>query len=275
MEETPILVVSDPPHAEVNVEAVAGILGLDALGTRLKADFAAPEVLLASEAGEAAEFAASLRGTGLTAVVLDGRSLVGLPWPSPAAAIAFDDQGLRADLRSGAVQLRYDQPVVGVYCSPPADFSMTSALDAADAVERGDGPAIAEAIQWMAMLDLYFTEAGVLRRVSIVPDLADFSGLGALPGSSAGDNLPAIIDECRRRFHLLHLDTRLESVRPRHRFIMGEAGFDPDKRKRYSFGTLLLCHILDSISPELRDVPQYELGSRLAYALSPQGHRPG
>ena len=69
----------------------------------------------------------------------------------------------------------------------------------------------------------------------------------------------------------LHLDTRLENVRPRQRFIMGEAGFDPDQRKRYSFGTLLLCHILDSISPELRDVPQYELGSRLGYALSPQG----
>lgn len=49
---------------------------------------------------------------------------------------------------------------------------------------------------------------------------------------------------------------------------MGEAGFDPDLRKRYSFGTLLLCHILDSISAELRDVPQYELGSRMAYALS-------
>jgi hypothetical protein len=49
---------------------------------------------------------------------------------------------------------------------------------------------------------------------------------------------------------------------------MGDAGFDPDQRKRYSFGTLLLCHILDSIAPELRDIPQFELGSRVAYALN-------
>ena len=104
-------------------------------------------MLSASDAGEAAEFAAVLRTAGLTVVVLDGRRLVGLPWPSPVSSIAFGDHGLRADVRSGQVLLRYDQPVVGVHCSPPADFSMTSAVNAADAVERGDGPDIAEAIQ--------------------------------------------------------------------------------------------------------------------------------
>jgi hypothetical protein len=125
----------------------------------------------------------------------------------------------------------------------------------------------------MANLDLYFSDAGVLRRISIVPDLADFSSLGELRRADASDTMAAVIEECRRRFGRLQLDARLENVRPRQRFIMGEAGFNPDQRKRYSFGTLLLCHILDSISPELRDLPQYELGSRLAYALSPYGSR--
>ena len=43
-----------------------------------------------------------------------------------------------------------------------------------------------------------------------------------------------------------------------------------DLRKLFSFGTLLLRQVLESISPELRDIPQYELGSRLAYLMSQQ-----
>jgi hypothetical protein len=53
--------------------------------------------------------------------------------------------------------------------------------------------------------------------------------------------------------------------------VAGELGFDPDMRKRYAFGTLLLRNLLESISSELRDVTQYELGSRLAYVLSQEG----
>jgi hypothetical protein len=46
--ETPKLVISNPPHAEVDLEAVATLLSLDAYVTRLKVSFAAPEVLSAS-----------------------------------------------------------------------------------------------------------------------------------------------------------------------------------------------------------------------------------
>ena len=200
---------------------------------------------------------------------MEGR-LDNIPWPSPASSLAFEEEGLTVDVYDGTVRLPYDANVLGVYCKPPADFSMTSDVDAVDAMERGDGPAVAEAIQWMANLDLYFTDAGVLRRVSIVPELADFSSLGSLRRASPPETMAVVIEECRSRFSNLRLDVRLEGVRPRQRFIMGEAGFNPDQRKRYSFGTLLLCHILDSISPELREVPQFEFGSRLAYALSLQ-----
>ncbi|MDH3206572.1 MAG: hypothetical protein OEO79_08165 [Gemmatimonadota bacterium] len=271
--ETPTLVVSDPPHGDVDVDAAATLLGLDAAGTRLKVSFPAPEILSASEAGEAAEFAASLRGAGLTVSVLDGARLGGLPWPNLVSSLAFDQDGLTADLRDGSVHLPYESEVVAVYCKPPADFVMRSSVNAADAQARRDGPAIAEAIQWMANLDLYFTEAGVLRRVSIVRELTDFSSLGALRGSTSTESMAAVVQECRSRFGRLRFDARHENVRPRHKFVMGEAGFDPDQRKRYSFGTLLLCHILDSISPELRDVPQFELASRLCYVLCTRGIR--
>jgi len=264
------LVVSDPPHGDVDVGAAAELLGLDVAGTRLKVAFPAPEVLSASEAADSAEFAAALRGAGLTVRILDGERLAGIPWPAPVSSLVFDEEGLTAQLRAGPVRLGFDEPVVAVYCKPPSDFSMEATVDVEDAIARGDGAAIAEAIQWMTILDLYFEEAGTLRRLSIVPDVADFSSLGPLRRASAGQTMTAILEECGNRFAGLRLDRRLENVRPRARFIMGEAGFDPDQRKRYSFGTLLLRHVLDSISSELRDVPQFELGSRLAYALSPR-----
>jgi hypothetical protein len=37
----------------------------------------------------------------------------------------------------------------------------------------------------------------------------------------------------------------------------------------------MLRQVLESISPELRAIPQYEFGSRLAYALSPLGASSG
>jgi len=266
--DIPTLIVSDPPHGVVDVGTAAELLGLDLAGTRLKVKFPAPEVLSASDAGEATRFAAALRQTGLSVSVIEGEKLDHVPWPDPVTALAFDDDGLTASLRSEDVHLSYAQPVLGVFCKPPAGFSMKSTVNVVEAIERGDGPTIAEGIQWMSIFDLYFRDGGQVRRLSIVPGLADFSSLGPLRGATSTETMRSIIEECTARFDDIELDTRLEDVRPRQRFVMGEAGFNPDLRKRYSFGTLLLCHILDSISAELRDVPQYELGSRMAYALS-------
>ena len=135
---------------------------------------------------------------------------------------------------------------------------MKPTVDLVQAIASGHGPTIAEAIQWMSNLDLYFRDEGSLRRISIVPDLLELDG-------------EHVAKELGRRFKCLRVDARLAGVRPRARFVMGEGGFDRNPRKRYSFGTPLLRHVLESISLELRGVPQYELGSRLAYALSPLG----
>jgi len=269
--EIPTLVLSDPPHGIVDVSTAAELLGLDLAGTRLKVKFPAPEVLSSSEADEAVQFAKELGATGLNVAVVDGAKLANVPWPSPVSSLAFDADGLTASLPDEDVHISFGQRILGVYCKPPAGFAMESSVSAPDAVARGDGPAIAEAIQWMSNLDLYFMDAGRQRRISIVPKLADFSSLGELRRTTPAETMRAIIGECERCFRKFELDARLVDVRPRARFVMGEAGFNPDLRKRYSFGTLLLCHILDSISEELRDVPQYELGSRMAHALSETG----
>lgn len=254
--EIPALVISNPPHGEVDLEAAAHLLGLDVFMTRLKARFAAPEIMSASEPEQAEELADALRGAGFTVSALHGSALSGLPWPDPVSSLAFDVSCLRATIRNEGIELAYDVEAVGVHCAPPAGFTMKPTVDLRQAVVSGHGPTIAEAIQWTGQVDLYFRDHGSLRRVSIVPDLLELDG-------------EEVVRELGRRFKCLRLDTRLAGVRPRARFVAGKVGFDPSERKRYSFGTLRLRQVLRSISPELGDAPHYELGSRIAYALSP------
>jgi hypothetical protein len=248
-----MLVVSDPPHeAIVKEEAAAGVLGLPLDHALLKIGFGAPEVLAATDPERAADAAISLRAAGLKVAMRDGFDLTRIPWPTVVASFEFEHDRLRADIGPGdVVGIRYDEPVLAVSCEPPVDFAPPAGWAGRNPAGTSvSGPAAADALEWVPHLDLYFQRDGDLRRISI-----------------DGELMVPLVAECQRRFQRLTLDARLEGVRPRRRFVAGELGFNPDQRKRYAFGTLLLRHALESIDPELRDLTQYELGSRLAYLL--------
>ena len=258
----PTLVISDPPHDEVDLEAAADLMDLDVFATRLKADFAAPEVFAASGPDKAVKLAVVMRKTGFRVTILPGAALAALPWPDPVTYLAFDESSLRGTVRDGGIEIAYETEVAGVLCRPPTDFSVERTLDLGQAIVSGHGPTIAEAIQWKSNIDLYFQSSGSLRRVSIIPHMFDMDG----------EDLATELD---RRFKALRLDRRLSGVRPRARFVErekdedGAPQLDATQRRRYSFGTPLLSDLLGSISPDLRHIPQYELGSRMAYALNP------
>jgi hypothetical protein len=267
-----ILVISDPPHGEVDHDAVAAILGLELADAHLKVGFAAPEVLSASDPSRADEIAESLRTAGLREAVVDGHTMKAIPWPTLATSFEFGSQGLIARAGDDVAEIRYDETVAGVYCKPPPDFPRGGPDGDVDGrAAEGRDFAATETIEWMARLDLFFSRGDTLRRISIVQDVTDFSGLGEASDPAVQGELEATVAECRSRFALLELDARLENVRPRQRFIAGDTGFDLDLRKAFSFGTLLLRQVLESISPELRDIPQYEYGSRVAYLVNRGG----
>lgn len=261
-----ILVVSDPPHGDVDVDAVAATLGLAVDIARLKIAFAAPEVLSASNQYRANEVADALTGAGLSVKVFDCALLADVPWGTPVSTFSFGDGGLRVRAGGEEAEIASDEPVLAVYCEPPAGFQAPFSRRTKSA---SPGLSFAEDIEWMPRLDLYFERDGALDRVTLVQGVTDFAGLGAARGADDLESLRTVVSACERRFSALHLDARLEHVRPRQRLVMGEAGFDIDLRKLYSFGTLLLRQVLDSVSRELRDLPQYELGSRMAYVLRP------
>jgi len=253
--EIPTLVVSDPPHHDVDLGAAAAVLDLDIFVTRLKAKFRAPEVLSVSGTAEAADYAGALRATGFSVATISGAVLRALPWPDPVSTLAFDQTFLRATLQDESVEVDYKSEVVGVFCSPPNDFSLKAPIDLRQAVRSGHGPTIAAAIQGISSIDLYVRDSGRLRRLSIIPELIGTQG-------------EEVAMRLHQRFERLKLDTRLVGVRPRARYIPGET-VDPNLRKGCSFGTRRLREALDSISRELGEVPQFELGSRIGYALRP------
>jgi hypothetical protein len=249
------LVVSDPPHGYVDVEAAAGLLQLDVFTAGLKVRFGAPEVMSVSDAETAADFAAAMRGVGFSVGTLVGARLADLPWPEPSDSIALDTTSMRATIGNESVTVPYDADVVGVRCVPPPGFSAERPIDLDRAVASRHGPTIAEALQWTDSLDLYFTNQGSLRRVSIVPKLLRL-------------DMAPVMQQIEKRFKALRLDARLEGVHPRQRYVPGSR-YERADRRRYSFGTKMLREALESISPELGMLTQYELGSRLAYLLNP------
>lgn len=247
-----MLVVSDPPHRELKPAAAAEVLGLTVEEARLKSGFGAPEVLAASDPDRATEVAISLKAAGLRVEMRDGGELARVPWPVLVSSFEFGEDALRVGVEGGALDIPYEEQVFGVFCEPPEGF--VPPPDATLPPPHGtvlSGPDAAEALEWVPHLDLYVRRDGALHRVAV-----------------EGPAMVAMVAECCARFPRLELDARLQGVRPRRRFVSGEQGFDPDMRKRYAFGTLLLRHALDSISPEIRNVTQYELGSRLAWVLS-------
>jgi len=249
----------------VDHQAVAEAIGLEVEDTSPKIRFGAPEVLRASEPARALPFAHLLADAGLKVVLVEGRELARVPWPAPVGSVAFTQHGLAGRFQDQDLLIRYDEPVLGVLCRPPAGYTRP----AAPALGPGSrGIEIADALDGMTILDLYVERGDGLLRFTIAQEVLTPDGFGPLKRATPAESMKAVIDACAERFGRFWLDARLDGVRPRRRFVAGEQGFDVDLRKHYSFGTLLLRHALGSVSEEIKDLPHYEYGSRLACAVA-------
>ncbi len=264
--QTQLFVATNPPHREVDQHAVASLLGLEVQATSLKIGFPAPEVLAATDPDPARDFAERMHDTGLSVTLFDGKDLAVLPWPEVASSFALRPEGLEAQVNQSMVTVPWDTPVTAVYWKPPPDFA--SPVVPVGVLKALSGPDLTEAVQFQAGIDLFYSELGEVRRISIVRGVTDFGGLDGLGAGSPTEQLELMLSELDRRFDLPTIDTRLENVRPRQRFAMGDDTFDMDMRKLFSYGTLLLRQALMAVSPELGGLTQYELGCRVAYVLN-------
>ena len=189
-------------------------------------------------------------------------------------SFAFTDEGLSDERDDSGWMLAYDTPALAVFCQTrggaldvkaPARSATSLLLKVG---RMGGGPSLAVGpVEHGALpfLDLYaLSDTGPLR-ISIVREITSFSGLPANP--SAGlPPMQNLVAECENRFENVYVDRRLEdmTLRGSARVVTGESPPQPT-RKGFSYATEALAELLGSLSPDLRDISQPDLSSRLAY----------
>jgi len=271
------LVVSHPPHAGVDPAVTAQYFGLTPAEARMKANFPAPEIWFADpDQKKMEETASALRERGVSSVVLAGEDLLRVPPRTLVTSFTFGDSELVAQSEGSELTIAYDTSVAGVFAKPPSGVeqsrrkvgSLASNLGRPSTsvmIDRLSGTATAGSIEpeTTAFLDLYGSFGGEERRVSLVERATDFSGLAL----KAHDVLTSTVAECERRFASLETDRRLENIRPRQSAMVAGPHSGQEKRKLFAYGTVALSQLLEAISPELKDLTQYELGSRLSFLM--------
>ncbi len=295
MSET--LIVSNPPQNEVDLKQAAPLLGLTPAEVRMKANYPVPEIWLAdTDADKMEETAQGLRDAGLRAIVLPGLDLCTVPPQVKVKSFSFTDDGLVVRPEdSDEVQLPYDTPIVAVFCQPhgqvPADVSHTGGSSMTESLGRrqsamflsrdslvgfgglgGRTSAVGtgtEEAKSAAFLDIYVPGDSGLRRFSVIQKDAEFSGLGDMKLPRATDNMVMLVAECEDRFTEGRVDRRLVGMYPRGRPLVATVVTTMQgERKGYSFATEALGQLLESISPDLKNLDQLEVSSRLAYLTS-------
>lgn len=294
------LIVSNPPQDEVDFKQAARLLDLTSAEVRMKANYPVPEIWLADTAADKMEETAQeLRDAGLRAVVFPGRDLCTVPPQVKVKSFSFTDDGLIVRLEdSDEVQLPYDTPIVAVFCQPHSQVSanvrrsggssLTESLgrrQSAVFLSRdslvgfgglggrtssvGLGLEEDEASKDAAFLDIYVPGESELRRFSVIQKHVEFSGLGEMQLPRASDNMVMLVAECEDRFTEGRVDRRLMGMYPRQRPLVATLVTTVHaQRKSYSFATEALARLLESISPDLKQLGQLDLSSRLAYLTS-------
>lgn len=237
----PTLVLSNPPHGEIDLKRAAPVLGLIPADLRLKATYTLPEIWRADDDAAAADAAAAtLRQAGLGVVLVPGAALGAIAPPNPVSSFSFQADGLLLRAEEEAL-LEYDTPGLAVLFTPrPGDA-------------RGRLPP--------ASLDLYALTGIASPRWTIVPGITGFEGMGPRQTSSFGTNVRAFAADVEQRFPAVHVDRRLVNMQVRRRTGTPPAGM---VRQGYSFATAALNQLLESIAPGLSQLEHEELAVRLA-----------
>ncbi len=266
------LLVSDPPHNEVDPISAAPHFHLTAAEVRMKAAYKVPEIWFAQEDRAALEeTAAALTEAGLRTVVVESSDLVDIPPQSPAVSVAFEDDGLCIDGNGSERMVAYDTPAIAVFGRPhPSEgqaqrtgTSISAQLSSRGRLRRRTPNLGAEegASDFSAFLDLYLPSDEGLRRISIVNGVTDVS---ALPQDLAGPfGIFNVVKECEARFHNAHFDRRLVDMRLRGVRLVVPPG--SPHRTGFSYATTALAELLGSLSPNLGDASHPDLSSGLAY----------
>jgi hypothetical protein len=286
------LIISNPPHGDPDLALAAPCFGLAPAEVRMKANYPVPEIWLAdSDESKVAPTLEILRTAGLNVVAVRGEDFATIPRQTIVKAFSFTATGMTLELEDSQVELSHDGPFVSVFCQPRAGsgdasgvgtnplteglrqrrsgvFMARDSLMGFGSTARGSSGGGEEEAAESPFFDFYVpggsAHGGVLR-LAVVPDQVDFSGLGDLQLPRANDNMVMLVAEVEDKFSQVHVDRRLVDMQPRSRAMVSRRTPNSGERKGFSFDTAALSQLLESLSPDLKDITQFDLASRLAY----------
>jgi len=273
------IVVSNPPHADVDAVKAAAVLQLAPAEARIKANYPAPEIWLAGPNREQLEVASGLlEEAGLRIAILAAADLLHVPAQTRATAFEFADTHLSVVVDDAPLDIPFDAPGHLVYCKPPDETTTGRAKSTtASLVGKPSSSALLGALSAahhigaerdesnLAFLDLCTSLGGEERRITFVEGVID---VGTREAHQTRVRLSALAKDCERRFTRMTCDRRMENLRVRRRTMVSTLDEMADRRKLLSYGSRALHVLLENVSPDLAGVTQSELCSRLSYLMA-------
>ena len=254
------LLLSNPPHGEIDVAVIAGSFGFTAAEARMRANFPAPEIWFAGTDLDALKrTGGALMKGGAKVRIIKGSMLCAIPSADHITSFAFDPERFAVQLQSdNSFSVAYDARLIIVSSRPKANptiaierptpqrgiISTDPHAQATAGVDRYRG----ESDPWF--LDLYFIVQSKVRRLRARTGKVDYSGLGTDLKPVAKHNHAELLNRIKARFTKAAFDERLVDVpAPKPSMISGKG----------------LPVILESIDPALKNLRIEDLQSRLVF----------
>ena len=271
------LIVSNPPHGEVNLAGAVECFRLSRAEVEMKANYALPEIWFASPERQRLEATfQTLLAAGLRVVLVSGEAVRSLPEPAHVRGFSFGEQDLSIQVDGRDIALSYQAPITGVACRP---------LRVSDALSRSSRGTALGRLSHTGLTPDSLVGRAERRRENVRsdaydPELSPFVDLfwqeetevvrasfletSVAQGKPAVADLNALASELEQRFAHAHFDRRGLGMRVRRRVMVGEYP-DEERRKGFSYATRALSQLLEEISPDLKRIAYVELASRLVY----------
>jgi hypothetical protein len=272
---TPYLLVSNPPHGDVDAQLVAPEFECTAAEARMRVNFPAPEIWFADTDVDALKkIGASFMKGNAKVRIVKGSMLSVVPTADRMLSFRFQEDHLAMELQdAGAYTAPYDAKLVIVSARPEASPTLgmerpkpqlghMSSKDLRDKfgvggiiADEAGGDAevevtgIKEAFDpWF--LDLYFIVQSKVQRMRAWTGRVDYSGLGSDLKPAAHHNHTEFLNRLKAQFTNAVFDERLVDVpAPKPSMISGKG----------------LKTVLKSIDPALETVGFGDLQSRLVF----------
>ncbi len=271
----PYLLVSNPPHGDVDVTILAEAFELSAAEARIRANFPSPEIWFAEEDVEALKkTGGTLMKAGAKVRIIKGSMLTAIPRADQMTSFTFGPDRFTTQLHSAdEFSAPYDTRLVIVSSKPQANPTLgmerpkpqlghmsggelrdkfgiggiISEGSPEDAMVRVSG--MHDIVEDAWFLDLYFVVQSKVRRIRAWCGGVDYAGLETELKPAANQNHGELLTRLRQRFQAAFDERLVDTPAPKPTAISGMG----------------LQALLESIDPDLKGVGMGDLHSRLVF----------